>query len=87
MEPRQQLYHLLEQMVESAESNEPAKVSALHEQYKKLRPRVYSKPMADLDYQYDNCRISCISSVTLLSSHHKDLVKDAKARLAEIPKP
>ena len=86
METRQQLYHLLEQMVQSAENNEPTKVSALHEQYKELHPKVYSNPMTKLDFEYDNCRNACFSSVGILRSINESLAKDAKGDYVEILK-
>ena len=87
MNPRKQMYNLLEKMVECAENNDKDGVSRLNTQYGLLIPKVYHNPPTELDLEYDSCRVACASSVGMLVHLHKALILDAKQRLSRIPKP
>lgn len=87
MYERKQMYQILGEIVKSAELMDKDKVLRLNGKYKSLTPKVYGKPLTELDFQYDNCRNACVMSVTMLKESHEELISDAKKRLSELPKP
>lgn len=82
-----QMYHLLEEMVESAAKGDKEKVLELNISYETLVPKVYHDPRTPLDLEYENCRQSCVVSVTMFKDQHNKFVADAKERFSKISKP
>jgi len=87
MSELKQMYQLLKQMVQSAEVGDKTKITQLNEAYEKLVSKVYHNPLTPLESRYDNCRHSCVMSVTMLNHMHKKLVANAKQRFARLPQP
>ena len=87
MSELKRMYQVLEQMVLGAEKRNVEQVLELNNEYATLAGRVYHKPLTPLEFEYDNCRVSCVMSVTMLSDRHTELVLNAKERLSRIPKP
>jgi len=87
MNELKQMYQVLEQMVLGAEKRNVGRILELNEKYEALARRVYHKSLTELEFKYDNCRNSCLMSVTMLSDWHTELVSDAKERFSKIPKP
>ena len=81
-----EMHGILEQMVESATRRDKQRVLELNTLYRALIPKVYHTPLTQLYFEYDNCRHSCVMSVTMLENLNEQLVSDAKQRLARIPK-
>jgi len=81
------LYNLLEQMIQGAERNEEEKVLELQRTYEKLVSKIFKNLESELNLSYDNCRQSCVLSVTMLKKQHYELISDAKRRFSRIPKP
>ena len=81
-----QMYGILEQMIEGAESKDLKKVMELNKSYETLVPRVYHKPPTTLDLEYENCRQSCVMAIQMPNMYEK-FILDAKERLPRIPKP
>lgn len=72
----QDMYKILEDMVECAEKGQPEKVAELNKSFDALVPKVYRDPRTELELMYENCRQSCVLDL-----------KDAKERFSKIPKP
>jgi len=53
-------------MIENAAESDKKRVLTINKSYEKLSLNVYSKLEDSLRLQYDNCRKSCILSVTML---------------------
>jgi len=81
-----EMYNLLERMVESAIRSDKEEVLELNTSYEALVPKVYHDPITALELDYDNCRQSCVMSVTMPNMREK-FVSDAKERFSKIPKP
>ncbi len=82
-----EMYSVLEQMVESAARGDKQRVLELNKDYNALVPKVYHAPPIQSDLEYDNCRISCVTSVGILEHLREQLVLDARERFSKIPKP
>jgi len=81
------MHGLLWEMIESAERNDRERMLQLNGMYEILALKAFSEPRTKLDYEYDNCRQSCVLSVTMLKKQHDESVSDAKSRFSRIPKP
>ena len=78
-----QLHQLLEEMVKSATNGDKEKVLELNRRYEQLVPRAYHKPPTKLDLEYDNCRQSCVMSVTMLKDFNERLIETMRAQQQE----
>jgi hypothetical protein len=80
------MYHILEEMVDRAIKGDKEKIKELDGSYEELVPGVYHRPLSPLDLEYDNCRQSCVMSVSMPNMRER-FISDAKKRFSKIPKP
>lgn len=83
---RKEMYNLLEQMLKLAEEGDKNKVYELSENFGRIAYRVYEDPMTELDFKYNNCESSIVSSF-VYPEIKEDFLKDAKECFSKIPKP
>jgi len=81
-----QMYDILEEMVESAIKGDKDKVRELNNSYEDLVPKVYHDQLRPLELEYDNCRQSCVMSMSMPNMRER-FISDAKERFSKIAKP
>lgn len=84
-EETQQMYHLLEQMVEKASGREKDEVMRLNDAYSRLESKIFHIPLDEVGRKYDNCRQSCIGAM-MFENLYDQFMADAKEKLEELKK-
>jgi len=80
------MYHILEEMIDSAIKGDQERIRELNASYEALVPKVHHKSRKPLELEYDNCRQSCVMSVSMPNMRER-FISDAKERFSKIPKP
>jgi len=81
-----ELYKTVENMVQETIAGNEKKVFELNMVYESMVPKIYHKPPTPTELAYDNCRQSCLLTFRI-PQISKRLLKDAKERFSNIPKP
>lgn len=80
------MYEILEQMLDATEKKEIEKLKELDKSFESLLSPLERR--TELDYEYDNCRQSCIMTVQALCSKKEKMynmfIKDARERFDKI---
>jgi len=86
-EELKEMHGLLEQMIQAAKDRRKDELLKLDGLYETLLQRVYSKLDEPLRLEYDNCRKSCVTAVTMLPHLYESLISDSEERFSKLPKP
>ena len=81
------MHRLLEEMIKSTESRDTKTVLDLNARFEESYSIARHELPKQLELEYDNCRLSCVLSVTMSKDYYEMFVSDAKERFSRIPKP
>ncbi len=87
MTKEQELYQVLEQMIECAVNNDAEKLDELNKKYDEILGPNNFKPLPEPYLSYDLCRNSCAGSLGMFNCIHDQLIADAKQRYEQLSKP